>query len=81
MLKLSILFFKDAPHEAKPLWFLGKSFEMLSTADAAIFCTGWRDARGCKMEKAACDNYGIDAYELGVIVHQKEYEYVLAKLG
>lgn len=56
-------FFKDAPHEAKPLWFLGKSFEMLSTADAAIFCTGWRDARGCKMEKAACDNYGISAYD------------------
>lgn len=30
-------FFKDAPHDAKPLWFLGKSFELLSTADAAIF--------------------------------------------
>ena len=29
--KIEILdsFFKDAPHEAKPLWFLGKSFEII----------------------------------------------------
>lgn len=65
-------FFKDAPHGAKPLWFLGKSFEMLSTADAAIFCTGWRDARGCKMEKAACDNYGISAYDFTYSKDAKE---------
>ena len=26
-------FFKDAPHDVKPLWFLGKSFELLSTSD------------------------------------------------
>ena len=26
-------FFEGAPHDAKPLWFLGKSFELLSTAD------------------------------------------------
>lgn len=30
-------FFKGAPHDAKPLWFLGKSFELLSTADVAYF--------------------------------------------
>ena len=26
-------FFENAPHDAKPLWFLGKSFELLSGAD------------------------------------------------
>ena len=26
-------FFKDAPHDARPLWFLGKSLELLATAD------------------------------------------------
>ena len=31
-------FFKDAPHDAKPLWFLGKSLELLSKADVAFFC-------------------------------------------
>lgn len=30
-------FFESAPHDAKPLWFLGKSFELLSTADIAVF--------------------------------------------
>ena len=52
-------FFKDAPHEAKPLWFLGKSFELLSTADVAYFCKGWENYRGCKMERKACEEYGI----------------------
>ena len=31
-------FFENAPHDAKPLWFLGKSLELLSTADVAFFC-------------------------------------------
>lgn len=33
-------FFKDAPHDARPLWFLGKSLELLSTADIAYFAKG-----------------------------------------
>ena len=53
-------FFKDAPHEAKPLWFLGKSFELLSTADVAYFVKGWDKYRGCKMEHTAAMEYGID---------------------
>ena len=52
-------FFQSAPHDAKPLWFLGKSFELLSTADVAYFAKGWQDARGCKMEYDACVYYGI----------------------
>lgn len=53
-------FFKDAPREAKPLWFLGKSFELLSTADVAYFVKGWDKYRGCKMEHMAATEYGID---------------------
>lgn len=52
-------FFKDAPHDAKPLWFLGKSFELLSTADIAYFGKGWDTARGCKMEHEAAVQYKI----------------------
>ena len=33
-------FFKDAPHDAKPLWFLGKSLELLSTADVIVLGKG-----------------------------------------
>lgn len=52
-------FFKNAPHDAKPLWFLGKSFELLSTADVAYFIKGWDKYRGCKMEHTAALEYGI----------------------
>ena len=38
-------FFRNAPAEAKPLWFLGKSIELLSTADVAYFAKGWESAR------------------------------------
>lgn len=50
-------FFKDAPHDAKPLWFLGKSFELLATADVVVFCKDWYKYRGCKMEYIASKQY------------------------
>lgn len=52
-------FFEDAPHDAKPLWFLGKSLEMLSTADVAYFAKGWDEARGCTIEHDCAIKYGI----------------------
>lgn len=52
-------FFKDAPHEARPLWFLGKSLELLSTADVVYFAKGWENARGCRIEKQCAIEYGI----------------------
>ena len=33
-------FFEGAPAAAKPLWFLGKSLEMLAGADLAVFASG-----------------------------------------
>lgn len=52
-------FFENAPHDAKPLWFLGKSIELLSTADYALFLDGWHLARGCKIENTCAQEYGI----------------------
>ena len=52
-------FFKDAPHDAKPLWFLGKSLELLSTADVAYFVKGWAGYRGCIIENKCALEYGI----------------------
>jgi len=54
-------FFQGAPHDAKPLWFLGKSFQILSQADVVFFAKGWDQYRGCKMEHEAAKQYGIDA--------------------
>lgn len=53
-------FFKDAPHEAKPLWFLSKSLELLSTANIAYFVEGWDQYRGCKIEHTCATEYGIE---------------------
>ena len=50
-------FFKDAPHDARPLWFLGKSFELLSTADIVYFGGDWKNKRGCKLEYEAAKQY------------------------
>ena len=56
-------FFKDAPHEAKPLWFLGKSLELLSTADIAYFIGDWENYRGCRIENQCCNDYCIPVIE------------------
>lgn len=48
--------------EGNSLWFLGKSIELLSTADVAYFLKGWNTARGCRTEYMCADNYGIGAY-------------------
>jgi hypothetical protein len=56
-------FFQDAPAEAKPLWFLGKSLELLSTADVAYFVPGWEEARGCRIENTCAVEYGITVIE------------------
>ena len=56
-------FFQSAPADARPLWFLGKSLELLSTADIAYFAPGWKEARGCKIEHLCAVEYGIDRME------------------
>lgn len=53
-------FFQSAPADARPLWFLGKSLELLSTADVAYFAKGWEDARGCRIESLCAKEYGIE---------------------
>ena len=56
-------FFQNAPIDAKPLWFLGKSIELLSTADVVYFAKGWEDYRGCRIENTCAIEYGITVIE------------------
>lgn len=53
-------FFQSTPVDARPLWFLGKSLELLSTADIAYFAQGWEKARGCRIEHECTVEYGIN---------------------
>lgn len=43
-----------------PLCFLAKSIEKMSHCDVAYFCDGWEDARGCRIEHEAAEEYGLD---------------------
>lgn len=46
-----------------PLYLLGKSLELLATADAVYFAPGYEDARGCRIEKLCALEYGIPVIE------------------
>jgi len=56
-------FFEGAPHNAKPLWFLGKSLQLLSNADIAYFAKGWEKYRGCRIEYECAVEYGLTVME------------------
>lgn len=43
-----------------PLCFLARSLENMSKCDAAYFCKGWENARGCRIEHKAAVEYGLD---------------------
>ena len=53
-------FFQKADAETHPLWYLGKSLELLSTADVAYFAKGWEESRGCRIENTCAVEYGIE---------------------
>lgn len=53
-------FFKEAPANAKPLWYIGESLKLMSEADVVFFAKGWYEYRGCKIERACAIEYGIE---------------------
>ena len=63
-------FFTDAPHDANPLWFLSRSLDLLSTADIAYFASGWKDARGCRIEHTCAVEYGIKVVEGSITTNE-----------
>ena len=58
------------------VWYLGKSLELLAAADLACFADGWRDARGCRMERAVCEAYNVPIFPDG-----KAYEKQCSVVG
>lgn len=40
-------------------WYLGKSLELMSKCDAVFFHKKWNEARGCRVERKICEEYGI----------------------
>ena len=53
-------YIEDAPEGANGLWFLGKSIELLSEADFMYLAPEWEDYRGCRVERLAAIEYGVE---------------------
>lgn len=51
-------FFKDAPAQAAPLWYLGESIKLLGEADVVYFCKDWQKYNGCTIEHECAVRYG-----------------------
>lgn len=49
---------------SKPVYFLSKSIEALSSADAVVFLPGWEKARGCRIDHIVALEYGKYVREL-----------------
>ena len=45
---------------ATPLKFLAKSLMVMADADLVYFANGWRNARGCRIEKQCAVAYGLN---------------------
>ena len=57
-------FFQGVAREGnRGLCLLGKSLELLATADVAYFAKDWENYRGCKIENLCAVEYGIDVIE------------------
>lgn len=49
-----------------PLSFFAKSVTNMSLCDTAYFCKGWENARGCRLEHAVAEAYGV------TLLHEEE---------
>ena len=55
------IFSEEPPADVKNrgLWYLAKSIEKMSEVDAMFFMSGWRNARGCVIERLCAEKYGL----------------------
>lgn len=47
-----------------PLFYLAKALEKMSECDLVFFCPGWEQARGCKIEHLAAEEYGLQVVDV-----------------
>ena len=56
---------KEDCGEKGPLFYLAKSIEAMNDADIVVFCPGWEQARGCRIEWEVAREYGKKIVYLG----------------
>ena len=55
---------EEAPEDAGPTYYLGRSIQILGSCDQVWFINDWKNYRGCRVEYEVCKTYGIPHYEL-----------------
>ena len=57
---IDTLFTEEAPQDCNvAVYYLGKSISAMKDIDALYMCNGWREARGCQIEREVAMKYGI----------------------
>ena len=54
----------EAPEDAGPTYYLGRSIQILGSCDQVWFINDWKNYRGCRVEYEVCKIYSIPHYEL-----------------
>ena len=52
----------EAPEDAGPTYYLGRSIQILGSCDQVWFLNDWKNYRGCLVEHEVCKAYGIPCY-------------------
>ena len=65
--KVSNTLFDDEWEDGQPsdvnsvqIHFLAKALEAMSNCSAVYFCKGWEQSRGCRIEHATAESYGLE---------------------
>ena len=59
LVKVTPLDIDDKDNKFKILFALGEAIQNLAFADLVYFAKGWEDSKGCRIEKAIVDEYGL----------------------
>jgi hypothetical protein len=60
------------PKNASRLWWLGRAIQMLEDVDVIYMCRGWKNAKGCKVERYVAIQYDISIHYQGEKSSKKE---------
>ena len=66
----SVMIINNLDHDIKDVvtpqrkHYLAESIRQMVRADCVIFCPGWEDAAGCKVEHLLCFEYDIPCFEM-----------------
>ena len=52
----------EAPEDAGPTYYLGRSIQILGSCDQVWFLNDWKNYRGCLVEHEVCKAYDIPCY-------------------